>query len=290
MKKILCLLLCIVLLVSCGIADEPNMEAESEDSAAPPSEFAARLETLEPYEQRSEIISRFHEQTTYELIPRDDYGRLYPFNLADFRFNYELYGFMTAGGEVVIDAVFNQVSFIHDIDDGYYVVQRITGEDLQREYAIIAADGSRALTVSGYPVLLGGGLVRVFEWESVGVVDMDGNITEPFINTEENYILFMAGAGTSQSYTFYANKNTGEAFTNIQWLPWTGVIELTGSEDPRMNATEEIRELYRETPGITYGLFPPDSGFVTVIEDYYSGVKNADGEWVIKIDLLKYRD
>jgi hypothetical protein len=293
--KIIILLSVMILFTACGgqptLADDEQPPIEHEIITDEAAEFAERLAALEPFGTRTEIISRFYNETTYELIPRDDYGRLYPFGYRGF------YGFMTESGAIVVDAVFEAVHFI-DIDDGYYRAGRFTGDDWQREFTVIAADGSSAITTLGFPVLLGGGRVRVFVnsfngdyWEEhIGVLGMDGNIIEPFINTEENYIKFMVNAGMEQSYAFYANKSTGEAFTDIQWLPFEGVIELTGSEHPIMNATEEMRVLYGETPRTDYGLFPTDSGFHEATENNYTGVKNADGEWLIKIDLLKYND
>ncbi|MCL2638218.1 MAG: hypothetical protein FWD48_07575 [Oscillospiraceae bacterium] len=311
MKKIFALILCMVLLSSCNKA-EPNVgddalgvpqeEAPQESDF---SQFAERLAALEAFEPRTEIINRRYEELNYELKSAD-YGRIYPFPASRANECSHLYGFMTESGEIVLDGMFYIVNYIRYVDDGYYIAWRYIGDDWQTDYTIITADGSKAITVSGFPVLLGDGLIRIIErhfngehWqESVGVIDMDGNTISPFLDVDENYVLLMFGGGLryGMSDAFYVHKETGETFTNIQWLPWEGVINLSDTEIPRTSnmsiADVDVSTMYEEAR-VTRNfnsLFPPDSELTSVFEDNFIGVKNADGDWLIKIDTLKFKD
>lgn len=64
---------------------------------------------LTPYEPPEPICTRRYEEFTGALIPADDYGPLVPF-LGDKMGGVEnLYGLMTAEGEIVVDPVFREV-------------------------------------------------------------------------------------------------------------------------------------------------------------------------------------
>lgn len=245
MKKFLWLILCTVLLASCVNNNKPletNGEeptAEPEVRADEPSSFAERLAALEPFEMRSEITSRFFDETVYELILRDDYGKLYPFPAGN-----RLYGLMTADGRIVVDGVYEWVQFI-DVDDGYYHVVRSLPAGGQwdygyRENIVMTADGSRMVSVSdGHIVVLPGGRILVFEFvyideindELISIIDMDGNVISPPVSRNENYKFFYMG-GMVGSHGLYVNINTGEFFTGIQHITLT-------EENARVRLTED---------------------------------------------------
>ncbi|MDR2531734.1 MAG: WG repeat-containing protein [Oscillospiraceae bacterium] len=284
MKKLLCLILCAVMLfafVACN-DDEPELQNDTPSDKTPPSEenqpappelsdFERRLAALDAFEMRKpDIMERRHPYTTYELIP-GDYGVLYPFPAfnADDGYGYGiLYGFMTADGQVVVDGIFEFMWFV-DINDGYYRTHRFIPSLNDNEYGdwetrYIAIDGSRELILperSYYFAMLDDETVRVFQhngfdaenwWDlmQVGIIDMDGNIVSPFVNVNENYKRFFFGGGQFES-ALHVNIHTGEHFIHFygaHWLSYEGGNFIV--ENAKINAQGEIEAMFIHTPDI----------------------------------------
>jgi hypothetical protein len=276
----------LVLPVSCG-KDEPvaegGSEADSSEATAGLSAFEGRLAALEPYtaNPRTEIINRWYPNTTYELIPRDDYGKLYPFPAyAEDMWNV-LYGLMTADGRIVVDGLFEFVWFI-DKGDGYYRAHRFLPEQ-GWETRYIAADGSRELILperSAYYAMLADETVRVFMherldigdswWETmqVGVLDMNGNIISPFIRVSENYIYYSFGGGQFVDALF-VNINTGEHFVCFLadiWVGFEGGEYIV--ESATINARGEIEATFIHTPSIGSTRWFIKDGITLKVGDY----------------------
>ena|GEM_PF-618177 len=201
--------------------------------AAESAGFTARLAALEPYQQRTEVYSRFYPHSVTEFIPADNYGRIYPFPAFTSDNIWSVfYGFMTADGKVIHDGIYQSVNFV-DKDDGYYIAERyiVSGAN---ESTLITADGSKALTVIGSFQPLGDGVIRVYEIrgefniyyehdedlyrtvpdEYVGYMDIDGNILEPFVRVYDNFDTYEFDFSYGARIV-YLNKQTGEHFTNF---------------------------------------------------------------------------
>ena len=242
MKKLISLMLCTILLTACGSngdnsgeidtpeitpAPQPQIEPTPEPQVEPTpqiepelTDFTARLAALEPYEQRTEIYSRLYPQTVSEFIPADNYGKIYPFPAVDYGNTWDVfYGFMTADGAAILDGTL-QFVFYADIDDGYYRAVRFVS-DLISETVYVTADGSKAIAIRGYneSQLIGDGKIRVFRWNkldpedydwddvSVGVIDMDGNIVEPFEDLRDYAKLYL-DLSAQYGPIMYVNKAT----------------------------------------------------------------------------------
>jgi hypothetical protein len=258
MKKLICLMLCIALLTACGDNELPagnNGEAPVITTTPPPdvdaypqegNEFTERLASLSEFEPRTEIINRYHPYPTYD-IKLSDYGRVYPFPALVTADGYNfLYGLTTADGRVVLDGVYDNVQFI-DIGDGYYHMSRMIPPEVEggwwrTEYTIMTTDGSRAFSTTHYVVVLGNGLVRVFErrWEGaeynseylgefIGVVDLEGNIISPFLHHSE-FAWFGLGTG-ARDYGLYVHRETLETFTDLQDLTFEPESISLGEND-----------------------------------------------------------
>ena len=132
---ILVVLLGMLVLSGCttGPVQEPEiLPEESEDSVTQielgPNEFMlASLPDLEPFTPYTEISDRFYEEYTDHLIPRKDYGRLYPFagkvRTDSNRYTVDVrYGLCDAEGRVVVDPVYSywNIFFLTSFCNSFY--------------------------------------------------------------------------------------------------------------------------------------------------------------------------
>lgn len=105
-------------------------------------------------------VSRWYEEFTDTLIPRDDYGELVIFT-GGYRFGEDngyvydcLYGLMTLDGKIVVDPVFNRYS-VFELDGKKYYNMKITENELYEggEYSctsmLVTSDGSWCVTLDG---------------------------------------------------------------------------------------------------------------------------------------------
>ena len=206
---------------------------------APPGlpDFSERLAALEPFRgQRSEIVSRWYPDTVYELIPRDDYGRLYPFpvyNPLD-KYSGAMHGLMTADGKVVLDAFYG-ITYI-DWKDGYYLLSQYDIEisnagnynEAQISY-IMPADGSRIREQKGIrsnyeQPYLGNGEFIIYDNDDVGVVDVDGNWVVPLMNIKDNYYTF----GYGEVGGYFISKTGGENIYHAVPVPDKAEVNVDG--------------------------------------------------------------
>ena len=151
---ILVVLLGMLVLSGCttGPVQEPEiLPEESEDSVTQielgPNEFMlASLPDLEPFTPYTEISDRFYEEYTDHLIPRKDYGRLYPFagkvRTDSNRYTVDVrYGLCDAEGRVVVDPVYSYWN-IFEVGE-----QKIIALYRQTEEIIESAVGEQPVTL-----------------------------------------------------------------------------------------------------------------------------------------------
>ncbi|MDR1754863.1 MAG: hypothetical protein LBR74_08175 [Eubacterium sp.] len=211
MKKFIFLVLCAALFTGCFNNDIPVIGGSSGEKLKPfdttsrydqttpetlsyyaanaSPEFLKRLSELEPYQTRSEIKSRYYPETNYELIPSDDYGKLYPYPAYNSGYAV-IYGLMTSDGRIVVDGAYGIVKYI-DWGEGYYILGTSSGG------RIITANGSLQTGVfPGNLKYIGKDRVRVLEYrdnggesleEFVGEIDLNGNIIAPIVSIKDNY-------------------------------------------------------------------------------------------------------
>ncbi|MBQ6808782.1 MAG: hypothetical protein IJP07_06480, partial [Firmicutes bacterium] len=110
--RMLLLLLAGLLLSGCAFS-EPLPPPEPVEIQLAPNEFRlASLPELEPFAAYSEISARYYEEYTDQLLPAEDYGRLYPYagksiySPEDY-FLQALYGLCDKKGRIVVDPVYS---------------------------------------------------------------------------------------------------------------------------------------------------------------------------------------
>jgi hypothetical protein len=265
-KRLICVLLCAVLLAGCGrnpeLEEAPSYFKRELDPVFVKGlnpDFISRLELLELGEKRLEIINRYHPNIIRQLITKD-YGRLYPFpaNGREVAWRFEgLYGLMTADGRIVVDAAYSNAEFF-DVDDGYYRVHKQIPDESgswgsRAESYIITANGSHILSGYDTAVPIGNGLFRVNErrgvtvdyigYEYISVINMSGLVVEPFFRIVERYVFFKADElGFSG---LYVDLETKDAFFTNGWI-------LTEFDGEIVNVTEDsIEAAFRYSPKVT---------------------------------------
>ena len=97
----------------------------------------------------SEKYERWYPEPTLEIIPRDDYGELFPFvgrwSLGYMMMFSSTYGLSTADGKIVCDAVFTNVRrFEHEGRAVYVLLRASKNSETGGEYCLAASDGSFA--------------------------------------------------------------------------------------------------------------------------------------------------
>ncbi|WP_249300269.1 WG repeat-containing protein [Feifania hominis] len=112
----ICLLAAALLLSCVGCTGQPANDSPDE---TPTTAFhLTRLPDLEPYEGVREISSRYYEEYTDHLIPRDDYGELYPYAgkiIGEGTWEVQaIYGLCDAQGRIVVDPVYRSVHVRED--------------------------------------------------------------------------------------------------------------------------------------------------------------------------------
>jgi hypothetical protein len=298
MKKLICILLCVILLTGCGskpVEEIPSYfkrELDPELIEGLNPEFVKRLERLEFAEPRTEIINRYYPQLIRELNPRD-YGRLYPFPALGHGsvWGFEgVLGLMTEDGRIVVDGVYEFVEFI-DVDDGYYRVAVMFPDENSewgsiREIFLISANGSRVLKVSETAEPIGNGFIRVNErrgasemytgYDYISVIDFHGKVEVPFYRAVEKYANFIADEwGWSQ---LYVDLQTKEALFSNGWLVRTfpGVIERVSEESVtgRYRFTPAMGTSPMNIPGITMEI---SDNLLAYVEDEKVIITDIDG-------------
>lgn len=140
MKKALCLMLILALclaLTACAVAEpppapEPEPEALDEPPKAEPAyeigENEFRLDSLPElaaFEPFTDHYSRYYDEYMDHLLPRDDYGTLYPFigdMIGQDYFQQNRYGFCDSQGRIVVDAVYQNVYRQEDEGAGEFYI------------------------------------------------------------------------------------------------------------------------------------------------------------------------
>ncbi len=152
MKKALCISLVLILLL-CGCNTVLNGgESTTEGTTTQTSDM--------PEIKKEVKVSRWYEEFTDTLIPRNDYGELviftggYIFELGENFAQEQLFGLMTLDGKIVVDPVFNS-HYTYELDGKKYYSMIISEHELYEggEYEctsmLVASDGSWCVTVDG---------------------------------------------------------------------------------------------------------------------------------------------
>ncbi|MBQ7101637.1 MAG: hypothetical protein IJN81_08385, partial [Clostridia bacterium] len=152
MKKIITLSLVLILLL-CGCNTLPQGEENTTESTTAQT-------SVMPEIKKEVKVSRWYEEFTDTLIPRDDYGELvvftggYRHDESNGYSNEHRFGLMTLDGKIVVDPVFNS-HYTYELDGKKYYNMKITENELYEggEYKctsmLIASDGSWCVTVDG---------------------------------------------------------------------------------------------------------------------------------------------
>ncbi|MBQ2965179.1 MAG: WG repeat-containing protein [Clostridia bacterium] len=151
-KKFICIPLVLALLL-CGCNTVQNGEENTTESTTAQA-------SVMPEIKKEVKASRWYEEFTDTLIPRDDYGELviftggYCHDESNGYLSEELFGLMTLDGKIVVDPVFNRYR-TYELDDKKYYNMKITENELYEggEYKctslLVASDGSWAVTLDG---------------------------------------------------------------------------------------------------------------------------------------------
>ncbi|MDR1735921.1 MAG: substrate-binding domain-containing protein [Oscillospiraceae bacterium] len=169
------------------------------------------------YEQQ-ELQARFYEDFTETLLPRGDYGPIYPFIGAlqgapygPFNPNL-LYGLCTQNGEIVVDAVFHEAEIIERNGQKMYMLRRHYSDEYEEsgggtgrdhtDTTFAALDGSWAATYkdTSYDIQKKGrtdlsapdsDYISVYDGAGWGAIDYAGNVVYPL--KERNPVIFTEG-------------------------------------------------------------------------------------------------
>ena len=154
-KKFICLSLVLALLL-CGCNTVQNGEENTTENTTENTVQASDM----PEIKKEVKVSRWYEEFTDTLIPRDDYGELVVFT-GGYRhdestgyLSEELFGLMTLDGKIVVDPVFNRYR-TYELDGKKYYNMKITENELYEggNYSctsmLVASDGSWCVTLDG---------------------------------------------------------------------------------------------------------------------------------------------
>ena len=155
MKKLICIPLVLALLL-CGCSTVQNGEENTTENTTENTVQTSDMPEI-PKEAK---VSRWYEEFTDTLIPRDDYGELvvftggYIFEIGEEFAQEQLFGLMTLDGKIVVDPVFNS-HYTYELDGKKYYNMKITENELYEggEYKctslLVASDGSWCVTLDG---------------------------------------------------------------------------------------------------------------------------------------------
>ena len=242
------------------------------------------------------IGSRWYDNYTDTLIPRDDYGRLIPYagvrlSTSEFATTGCLYGLMTREGQVVVDPVFAEAKHA---GYGHPLLILRRGNEENGLYAVAAPDGSWCTGFDYRAVRSGPEGLMLHSGDSVTLMDPDGSIrtaltaqnselTEELLRTLLNSMIWYEGGGdwygdyVSLSYEHYpkvlcCQVSTGTLLTmDDEDFFALYSYEYTGDED---NAVADAWRLYD-------GLLGEDAPYLllkeTYGEDFRKEYYRADG-------------
>jgi hypothetical protein len=203
-KRVLVILAAICLLTSCVVSTPPEVQPTvapptAQPTASPRPQIPPRgpdadnLAPLEPYTP-GELNKRRYAEFVAELIPRDDYGAIYPFVGVGSDYGGETYGLCTADGTIICDAVY--IGFRRFEYEGESVYVLLKAHD-RSEYAsveewlreprlfIVASDGSFAIEVAEQDIVNGGeGTLTMRADEKWGSIGFNGETIVPPICDE----------------------------------------------------------------------------------------------------------
>lgn len=120
----------LLLLSSCALpaVPAPGETAPAASSPSAPAEGATL--PLDPF-RLDERYTRYYPETTHALIPRDDYGPIYPYIAAApanaFAYNGFLYGFCDAVGRIICDPYFSDVTLYEHEGVQVYLYRKAVG-------------------------------------------------------------------------------------------------------------------------------------------------------------------
>jgi hypothetical protein len=178
MKKTKILALTLALTLTLGaFAACGNHAAETVPSATPTANPGA---PLPPFELK-EIGERWYEDTTLEVIPREDYGAVYPYLGGTINRGFpamepvSLYGFATADGKIICDAAFSKVTEYTSGGKAVYLARRDTGKYSQyMDYNNYSGEENYSDEDTYKYYLIAGDGSYVFEYDDI--VSAQGNV------------------------------------------------------------------------------------------------------------------
>ena len=170
MKRVFALLLSFVLLLG-------GCTAQPKDEAVPSFSVKTDYSNYMPPEHYNPAFGGIG---VTELIPREDYGAIYPFVGESYESLWvNLWGFVDESGTVIVDPVYPFVEYRGGKDGGVWALGKMIGEDAndysypEYLYAAAAADGSRITEFRYVSVEVRDGLVLA--GETVGAADEYGS-------------------------------------------------------------------------------------------------------------------
>ena len=226
----------------------------------------------------SEKYERWYPETTLELIPRDDYGELFPF-IGRWSRGYMMmfsstYGLSTADGKIVCDAVYTNVKRYEHKGQAVYVLLTASGNsETGGEYCLAASDGSFA---DVYEEVLDGldGTFTVKKNSRWGSVDYSGKEIIPCMY--EHPIFWGEGlAAVTENFDAgykYIDKQNKTVIGNLPPIPYERVDQRNygGIEFAYQELFQDIsfsngRAIYYE--GDSYGYIDTTGKIIALYHD-----------------------
>lgn len=265
------------------------------------------------------VESRWYDEYTDHLTPRDDYGTLVPYIglrlMNDWvgRVGY-LYGLMTTDGKVVTDAVYSKVYRATDYSGGrghtLPVIVLKQGDPTLREvwdpakYAVAAADGSWCTGFEYRQVLAGTDGLLLFGADSISQMSITGEILKVWTVAEteltpeildilyESYGVRWYGEhllydeyseGVNQFYKTF-NLADGKLYTmSKEWYSTASKIEYETERHIEQRQGETVIERSGERYVIAYGIdtSPEPKLYGTMVAFSDGTVYTLDGKKVL---------